>query len=74
MTARRAPMTLAAKRHLEATLHGVVIDLMACHNQVRFAWGARLGDRVRRLTWRAQALLTEIEQCDPDTSTREVPL
>jgi hypothetical protein len=73
VTVRRAPMSLAAKRHLEATLHGVVIDLMACQNQVRFAWGAQFGDRVRRLTWRAQALLTESEQCDPDTSTREVP-
>jgi hypothetical protein len=71
MTSRRAPMSLAAKRHLEATLHSAVIDLMSCQNQVRFAWGAQLGDRVRRLTWRAQALLTEIEQRDPDTSKRE---
>lgn len=73
MSQRRPPMSLAAKRHLEALLHSVVIDLMAAHSEVRHAWGAALGDRVRRLMWRAQALLTEIEQRDPDTSKREAP-
>jgi hypothetical protein len=64
-------MPLAAKTQLEACLHGVIVDLLAVHDTIRVGLGAKLGDRLQRLTERTQALLDDIEQCDPDTSKRE---
>lgn len=70
---RLQPMSVATKEQVESTLHGMIVDLMGVHSQIRFAYGASMGARVQREIWRLQNLLNDVEKREPDTSQREHP-
>jgi hypothetical protein len=70
---RQPPMSLATKERLEAALHSVTLDLQAVHSEVRFGFGAKMGQRLTRLIWGIQRLLEDVEKLPPDTSKREEP-